>query len=153
MEKDEYRSLNSLYHSTREELIQAEDQIEALMDDKTALEDELERKNDTLEYLRSKIPEITKWERLRAYEYNYKNREIYGCIEKDTLYIQDPDGRKLEIWTFMKAYAKECLDSDMEIDEEMSLIYAGHHYGITLKEAVSPKRINHNTIREREYSL
>ena len=153
VEKDEYRSLNSLYHSTREELIQAEDQIEALMDDKTALEDELERKNDTLEYLRSKIPEIAKWERLRAYEYNYKNREIYGCIEKDTLYIKDPDGRKLEIWTFMKAYAKECLESDMEIDEEMSLIYAGHHYGITLKEAVSPKRINHNTIREREYSL
>ena len=37
--------------------------------------------------------------------------------------------------------------------EEMSLIYASHHYGITLKEAVSPKRINHNTIREREYSL
>ncbi len=153
IEKDEYQALNSRYHSTREELIHAENQIEALMDDKTALEDEIARSNDILEYLRNKIPKIAKWERLRAYEYNYKNREIYGHTEKNTLYIQDPDGRKLEIWTFMIAYAKECIECDTKIDEDMSLIYASHHCGITLKEAVSLSKINNNSYQECEFSL
>ena len=53
----------------------------------------------------------------------------------------------------MKAYAKECIECDTKIDEDMSLIYASHHCGITLKEAVSPPKRNNNTYQECEYSL
>lgn len=153
VENNEYRSLNNRYHSTREELIKMERTVDKLSDDKMVLEDEMDRKNSTLEYLRSKIPEITVLERLHTYEYNFINREFLGRTEKDTLYLPDPDGKELEIWDFMRAYAKECHTYDIEIDEEMSRIYASHHYGRTLKEAVKPKKQNYYTFQEYEYSL
>ena len=51
----------------------------------------------------------------------------------------------------MRAYAKECHTYDIEIDEEMSRIYAGHHYGRTLKETTCPK-YNYTPSQERGYS-
>ena len=86
------------------------------------LEAEVTKEKVVLEYLYSKFPKASEMARIRIYEYNFKNKEMFGHKQDGIWMIKNPDGKEVEIWQFLKDYAKECTQNNAEIDISNSLL-------------------------------
>ena len=65
--------------------------------------------------------------------------------------IKNPDGKEVEIWQFLKDYAKECVENDAEIDGYMSGAYY-EYYGMPLEYyAAMCSQDNHRQVKEIEF--
>ena len=152
VQQKEYKDLNRRYNSTRDELRYAEREIERLIDENDVLEAEVTKEKVVLEYLYSKFPKASEMARIRIYEYNFKNKEMFGHKQDGTWMIKNPDGKEVEIWQFLKDYAKECTQNNAEIDVYMSDVYYDYS-GVSLKHyAAKFSRNTHRQVKEREYS-
>ena len=45
----------------------------------------------------SKFPKASEMARIRIYEYNFKNKEMFGHKQEGTWMIKNPDGKEVEI--------------------------------------------------------
>ena len=77
---------------------------------------------------------------------------MFGHKQGGTWMIKNPDGKEVEIWQFLKDYAKECTQNNAEIDVYMSDVYYDYS-GVSLKHyAAKFSRNTYRQVREREYS-